>query len=59
MDVEKVIQFIADMLDGEIVYCDDGWTIDIWLSADDQAPGKSKACLMFDEDGDFERVRFH
>ncbi len=47
--IEKILQFVADTIDGKLVVCDDGFVIESWIE------GK-RADYIFNENGDMEKV---
>ena len=50
MDKEKVLQFVAEMIDGKLVVCDDGYVICC------QYPGVKGVDFIFDENGAYEKT---
>lgn len=57
---EKTLQFIADIIDGELVVCDDGYTINLFLPIEVQKKvGAAKLYLLFDENGTYETSKIH
>lgn len=47
MDIQKILQFVADLIDARLDVCDDGFVICI------KYPGVRGVDILFDEDGSY------
>ncbi len=61
MNPEKVLQFIADVIDGHLVVCDDGFTIEVKspFMQDGLKDHTTHVCIQFDNDGEFDKTIIH
>ena len=53
MDIEKVLEFVAGIIDAKMQVCDDGYVICV------QYPGVKGVDIIFDENGQYEKAQQH
>jgi hypothetical protein len=56
MDIEKVLQFFADGIDGKLFVCDDGYVIESWITDRNKSGVDSgrRVDYVFSEEGRLE-----
>lgn len=61
MNPEQVLQFVADIIDGKLIACDDGFAIEIqspFLQHNLKDPSRH-VCIHFNGKGQFEKTIVH
>jgi hypothetical protein len=61
MNPEKVLQFVAEIIDAKFAVCDDGYVIELQspFMQDGLKDSSKHVCIQFNQDGDFDKTIIH